>query len=199
LQTNEFQDLSRFRIPEGARGRPAWFVQLWWVFEAIFVRPTPQALFTWRRFALQLFGAKIGVNVHIRPGVRITYPWNVMIGDYCWIGDNATLYSIGRITIGAHSVISQDAYLCAATHDHSDISFPLVVSPIVIEPECWIAARAFVGPGVRMCHGAVAGAGSVVLSDVAPGAIVAGVPARFVKTRCRRSVHGDKQSPKSTL
>lgn len=151
------------------------------------MRPTPQALYSWRRFILRLFGAEIGGNVLIRPGVRVTFPWNVVIGDYCWIGDNATMYSVGRITIGEHSVVSQYAYLCAGTHDHTDISFPLILSPITVEPECWISARAFVGPGVRIGRGAVVGACSVLLSDVAPGAIVAGVPARVVGTRKMRT------------
>jgi putative colanic acid biosynthesis acetyltransferase WcaF len=161
------------------------------------VRPTPQVLYSWRRFALRLFGAKVGRNVLIRPGVRVTFPWNVVIGDHCWIGDNATLYSVGTITIGEHSVVSQDAYVCSGTHDYSDISFPLVVSPITVEPECWIAARAFVGPGVRMGRGAVVGACSVLLSDVAPGMIVAGVPARIVGTRKTQNAEIDGAQQRS--
>jgi putative colanic acid biosynthesis acetyltransferase WcaF len=179
----KFQDLSRFRFPEAARGRPAWFVQFWWLFDALFVRPTPQAFYSWRRLAWRLFGAKLGGNVLIRPGVRVTFPWKVTIGDNCWIGDEVTLYSIAPITIGEHSVVSQHAYLCAATHDHCDISFSLIASPITIEPECWIAARAFVGPGVRIGRGAIVGACAAVLSDVPPATIVAGIPARAVGTR----------------
>lgn len=183
MQPNKFQDLSRFRLPKGSRGRPAWFVQLWWIFDALFVRSTPQALYSWRRFAWLLFGAKVGRRVLIRPGVRVTFPWKVVIGDHCWIGDNATLYNIDAITIGEHCVVSQEAYLCAGTHDHCDISFPLIAAPVTVEPECWIAARAFIGPGVRIARGAVVGACSVVLSDVASGTIVAGVPARAVGIR----------------
>ena len=143
----------------------------------------PQAFYPWRRFVLRLFGAKIGYKVLIRPGVRVTFPWKVAIGDYCWIGDNATLYSIAPVTIGEHSVISQEAYLCTGTHDHRKVSFPLVASPITVEPECWISARAFIGPGVRIERGAVVGACSVVLSDVPTATIVAGVPARTVGLR----------------
>ena len=192
MTSNQFQDLSRFRLPEDSRGRPAWFVQLWWLFDALFVRPTPQVLYCWRRFALRLFGADIGRNVLIRPGVRVTFPWKVVIGDHCWIGDNATLYSVAKITIGAHSVVSQDVYLSAGTHDYSDISFPLVASPITVEPECWIAARAFVGPGVRIGRGAVIGACSVLLSDVPSATIVAGIPARAVGIRKMRDTKADR-------
>jgi putative colanic acid biosynthesis acetyltransferase WcaF len=126
----------------------------------------------------------------IRPGVRVTFPWKVSIGDHCWIGDHATLYSIAEIRIGEHSVISQEAYLCAATHNYCDISFPLVASPINVEAECWIAARAFVGPGVRVGRGAVVGACSVLLSDVPAATIVAGIPARTVGIRRQGSKEG---------
>ena len=184
----DFQDLSRFRLPDGFRGRPSWFVQLWWLFDALFVRPTPQVLYSWRRFALRLFGAKVGHKVLIRPGVRVTFPWKLVIGDHCWIGDNATLYNIEKITIGEHSVISQDAYLCAGSHDYCEISFPLIASPITVESECWIAARAFIGPGVTIGHGAIVGTSAVVLSNIESAAIVAGVPARTVGIRKPRNI-----------
>lgn len=183
LYQNQFQDLSQFPRRQISRGRPAWFVQFWWVFDAILVRPLPQAFYAWRRVAWRLFGAKIGRKVLIRPGARATFPWKVEIGDYCWIGDNVTLYSIAKITIGDHSVISQDAYLCTATHDHRDLTFPLIAKSIALEGECWVAARAFIGPGVTMGRGSVAGAGSLVLSDVQPGSVVAGNPARQISVR----------------
>jgi len=186
LTTNQFQDLSLFKLPEGARGRPAWFVQLWWIFDAMFVRPTPQIFYAWRRFALRLFGARIGRDVLIRPGVRVTYPWKLVIGDNCWVGDDAIIYNIDDIEIGDHAVVSQEAYLCAGTHDPREISFPIFAAPVVIESECWIAARAFVGPGVRISHGAVVGACSVVQSDVPPATIVAGFPARAIQKRRTR-------------
>jgi putative colanic acid biosynthesis acetyltransferase WcaF len=184
---NLYQDLSRFRLTEGwSRGRPQWVVQLWWVFDAMLVRPTPQAFYGWRRFALRLFGAKVGRSVVIRSGVRVTFPWKITIGDYCWIGDDATLYNLVDITIGAHSVISQGAYLCTGGHDYSDISFPVEMAPINVAPECWIAARAFIGPGVNIQHGAVVGACSVVLSDVPRATVVAGIPARKIGMRAQR-------------
>jgi putative colanic acid biosynthesis acetyltransferase WcaF len=181
MEVNRFQDLSRFGGT--ARGHAAWRAQLWWLFEALFVLPTPQFMFGWRRFALILFGAKIGKRVLIRPGVRVTYPWNLMIGDYVWIGDNATLYSVAEISIGSHSVISQEVYLCAGTHDYRDISFRFVSAPIKIAGECWIATRAFVGPGVQIGHASVVGAGSIVMNSVGTETVVAGNPAKEVGRR----------------
>ena len=181
MEDRRYQDLSRFGGT--ARGRAAWRAQLWWLFEVLFVLPTPQCMFGWRRLALVLFGAKIGKRVLIRPGVRVTYPWNLTIGDYVWIGDNATLYSVAEISIGSHSVISQEAYLCAGTHNYRDVSFPFVSGPISIAGECWIGARAFIGPGVEVGHAAVIGAGSIVLKSVDAETIVAGNPAKLVGKR----------------
>jgi putative colanic acid biosynthesis acetyltransferase WcaF len=181
VEAKQYQDLSRFGGT--ARGRAAWRAQLWWLFESLFVLPTPQYMFGWRRLALILFGSKIGSNVLIRPGVRVTYPWNLMIGDYVWIGDNVTLYSVAEISIGSHSVVSQEAYLCAGTHDYRDVSFRFVSAPIQIARECWIGARAFIGPGVEIAHASVIGAGSIVMKKVDAGTIVAGNPAIVVGRR----------------
>lgn len=178
---NQFQDLSRFGGT--ARGRAAWRAQLWWLFQTVFVLPTPQYMFAWRRLALVMFGAKIGKRVLIRPGVRVTYPWNLTMGDYVWVGDNVTLYSVAEISIGSHSVISQEAYLCAGTHDYRDVTFPFVSAPIRIAGECWVAARVFIGPGVDVGHAAVIGAGSIVTANVEAETIVVGNPAKFFGNR----------------
>jgi len=59
-------------------------------------------MYGWRRLLLKLFGAKIGKKVIIRPSVKITYPWNLTIGDYSWIGDDVNLYTLGEIKIGSN-------------------------------------------------------------------------------------------------
>ena len=192
MEVRQFQDLSRFGGT--TRGRAAWRAQVWWLFQALFVLPTPQFMFGWRRFALILFGAKIGEHVLIRPGVRVTYPWNLTVGDYVWIGDNAILYSVAEISIGSHSVISQEAYLCAGTHDYHDVSFRFVSAPVRVAAECWISARAFIGPGVKVGYAAVIGAGSIVMKDVDPLAIMAGNPAKLIR---KRGTDGSVGSPAS--
>lgn len=101
------QDLSGFKVPGGFRGGGAIKVQLWWAVQATLFRWSPQVMYRWRAFLLRMFGAKIGKNVVIRPSVKITYPWKLTLGDYAWVGDDAVLYTLGDITIGAHAVISQ--------------------------------------------------------------------------------------------
>lgn len=181
-----YQDLSTFVRPPGIRGRPAWFVQFWWIFDACLIRPMPQVFYGWRRFSWRLFGARIGRNVIIRPGVRATYPWKVEIGNNSWIGENVVLDSIEKISIGEHTVVSPEVYLSSATHDHLDLSFPIQAPGIRIGSECWVAARAFIGPGVLIEDGAVIGACSVVLANVPQGIVAAGNPARPIGVRKSR-------------
>jgi putative colanic acid biosynthesis acetyltransferase WcaF len=75
--------------------------------------------------------------------------------------------------------VSQYSYLCTGTHDYRDprMPMPLVVGPIVIEAEAWVAADVFVGPGVTIGEGAVVGARSTVVQNVEPWTVVAGNPA----------------------
>ena len=58
---------------------------------------------------------------------------------------------------------------------------PLVTSPIVVGDRAWVAADAFIGPGVTIGEGAVVGARSSVYRDVEPWTVVAGNPARIMK------------------
>jgi putative colanic acid biosynthesis acetyltransferase WcaF len=177
------QNLSESVVPAGFRGRPAWFVQLWWMAQASLVHLSPQVFYGWRRFVLRCFGAQIGRGVLLRPSVTVTYPWKVKIGDWSWVGDDVTLYSLGEITIGENTVISQGSYLCAGSHDSTRSTFDLCAMPIFVEPEVWVAARVFVGPGVHIGRGAVVGACSVVLHDVPSLSICAGNPFKVVGAR----------------
>lgn len=177
------QDLSKFSLPFGFRGRSAGVVQLWWIAQAVLIGCSPQFMYGWRRFLLRLFGADIGVGVLIRPSARVTYPWKVKIGEHSWIGDEVCLYSLGEISIGAHSVISQRSYICAAAHRSDSPSFTIYSDPVTIGDGCWVATDVFVGPGVSIGDSAVVGARSSVWSDLPAGQICRGNPARVVRAR----------------
>ena len=181
--TCKYTDLAKFKIEKDFRWRSPFIVQLWWLVQSLLIHPSPQFMYAWRRFLWTLFGAEIGENVLIRPSARVTYPWKVKIGHNSWIGDRAELYSLGPIIIGDNAVISQDCYLCAASHDYKKIDFPLVQKTILIKDEAWIAAGAFIAPGVTIGNGAIIGARSVVLNDVMDAEICAGNPAKTIKNR----------------
>jgi putative colanic acid biosynthesis acetyltransferase WcaF len=112
------------------------------------------------------------------------------------LGENVDCYCVAPITLGANSVVSQQSFLCTATHDYSHVGpyMPTVAAPISIGKDAWVAARAFIGPGVTVGEGAVVGACAVVVDDVDAFQIVAGNPARLLKYR-RPVQAGELPSP----
>lgn len=177
------QDLSKFKIPSNFRGRSIFYVQLWWMIQHTLFNHSPQFAYGFRAFILRLFGAKIGKNSIIRPTVEITYPWKVKLGDNVWIGDSVVLYSLGDITIGDNSVISQRSYICTGDHDYRYSDFPIRSNTIVIGDSCWLATDVFVAPGVTINNGCVIGARSTVIHDMPSNMLCVGSPCVPIKPR----------------
>ncbi|MEM8986625.1 MAG: putative colanic acid biosynthesis acetyltransferase [Pseudomonadota bacterium] len=163
----------------GNRARRA----LWGAVRFFLMKPSPRPAFGWRAFLLRLFGAQIGVGVKVYPHVDIWAPWNLTMADYSGLGDHAVVYNIAPVRIGPGVVVSQRAHLCAGTRDYASGDFDLITLPIVIEEKAWVATEAFIGPGVTMGAGSVAGARAVVVKNVEAGVAVAGNPARVVNRR----------------
>lgn len=155
---------------------------LWALLQPLW-RCSPRWCWGWRRWLLRIFGARIGPGVRIYPAARIHQPWNLSIGPHCTIAWDAILYCLGPINLGADVVISQGAHLCAGDHAIRDPDFPLRKPPLAVASGAWIAAEAFIGPGVSIGERAVVGARAVVMRDVAAAAVVAGNPARVVGRR----------------
>jgi putative colanic acid biosynthesis acetyltransferase WcaF len=93
---------------------------------------------------------------------------------------------MARITLGAYAVVSQDAALCAGTHEIDEPAMQLVVKPIRLGAHSWIAAGAFVGPGVSVGEGAVLGARGVAFKDLKAWSVYIGNPATFLRNRTSR-------------
>jgi putative colanic acid biosynthesis acetyltransferase WcaF len=172
------QDLSQFCLPPGFRGRSALVVLTWQIVQATVFRFSPRPMYAWRRLLLRMFGAKIGTGMKIRPTARVEFPWRLEIGEYAWIGDDAYLYSLAPISVGAQSVISQRSYLCAAQHDYRRVDFAMVARPISVGSQVWLATDVFVAPGVTIGNGSVIGARSSVFCDIPANVIAYGTPAR---------------------
>ena len=157
---------------------------IWIAFSVVFFRPFAGPMFRYyRSFILRLWGAKVGRRCAIAAGAKIWAPWNLTLGDYVAVANGAELYSVAPIVVGNHITISQDAYICAASHDISSKLKPLVYHPITIVDFSWICARAIVLPGVTIGEGAVVAAGAVVTKDVEPWTVVGGNPAKVIKMR----------------
>jgi len=136
-----------------------------------------------KTFLLSAFGAKIGKGVLIKPFVNIKYPWLLELGDHIWIGENAWIDNLGKVSIGNNVCISQGAFLLTGNHDYKKKAFDLIVKPITLEEGVWIGAHAVVCPGVICEKGSLLTVGSVATSNLAANGIYSGNPAVKVKDR----------------
>jgi 2,3,4,5-tetrahydropyridine-2-carboxylate N-succinyltransferase len=125
---------------------------------------------------------KIGKNAVIMMGAVINI--GAEIGENSMIDMNAV--------IGARGIIGKNVHVGAGAVIAGVLEPPSSV-PVVIEDNVLIGANAVILEGVRVGHGAVIAAGSVVIEDVPPNTVVAGVPAKIVK------VADDKTREKTKL
>lgn len=152
---------------------------------------------SWRAMLLRLFGARIGVGARIYGSARIWLPANLVIGENAVIGPGANCYCMATITIGPNATISQNAHLCAGGHDIDSPHFQLVARPITIGDSAWVAADAFVGPGVSIGSGAVLGARGVAAKDLQSMGVYVGNPARLLRYRSASAVDGQHEWSRS--
>jgi putative colanic acid biosynthesis acetyltransferase WcaF len=144
---------------------------------------TPPPLHAWRRLLLRAFGARIAPTARVYGSARIWYPPNLVMGAYSVMGWDVICYCQDRITLEDFANVAQRAHLCAGSHDVDDPRFQLVTKPVVIGRHAWVAADAFVGPGVTLGEGAVLGARGVAFRDLEPWTIHIGNPARLLRRR----------------
>ena len=145
---------------------------------------------------LSLQGIKLGNRVTIgkyaiiRPsniyggpiGEGLTMGNNSNIGPYNYIGCS------GKITIGNNVMLAPRVSIYAENHvfDHPEILIRdqgVEKKEVIIEDDCWIAANSILLAGVTIGKGSVVAAGSVVTENVPPYSVVAGVPAKWIKSR----------------
>jgi putative colanic acid biosynthesis acetyltransferase WcaF len=137
-------------------------------------------MYGWRNMILRMMGATIGKSVKIYPSAKIMYPWLLHLDDQVTVSWNVNIYNLGKITIGKFSMISQHSHLCGGTHDHVSGKFELLRTGLTIGNNVWVAADAFIGPGVRVADNVIVAARGVVVTDVSEGSVVGGNPARVI-------------------
>ena len=159
------RDLSKFDASAYVRGRSKIWQALWFGFSFLIFQKFwfPNRL---RSASLRLFGAKVGDNVFIRHDVRIMWPWKLELGNNCWLGEGSRVINLEQISLGNNVCISQEAMLCAGSHDHKKVDFPYRNAPIAIADGAWIAARATVLPGVTIGTQSVVAAQEIARTDV---------------------------------
>jgi putative colanic acid biosynthesis acetyltransferase WcaF len=185
-----------YRAPKAAAGqdaytRPAFSTGnrarrlLWNITWLLLFRPSPRPMHGWRSFLLRAFGATLGPDCHFYPAARVWAPWNLFCADHVAAGDGVEIYNPSPMHFASHVILSQDCYLCGATHDYDDPGFPLLSYQMSFGQYAWICARASVGPGVNVGAGAVLGLGSIATRDLAPWTVYGGNPAQPLRERKR--------------
>lgn len=161
--------------------KPHYFkMVVWRIFNATVFPLLPRSL---RTMSLRLFGAKIGKICLFSRLSKFYAPWNFRCGNAVCIGPRAEVYNKDLVEVGSNVIISQDAWLCTASHDISSSRMELRTTPIRIGSNAWIAARASILPGIEIGEGAVVGACAVVSKDVEPWTVVVGNPAKAIGRR----------------
>lgn len=131
-------------------------------------------------------GVSIASGARLNGGVVIQHR-NVEIGSGTWVGRGTEMVSTSnaKIRIGDRCDISQGVLFIVGSHAEGGVERRAgegISNPIVVKNGVWIGARATVLGGVTIGSGAIVGAGSLVLEDVADNVVVAGVPARVIRT-----------------
>jgi putative colanic acid biosynthesis acetyltransferase WcaF len=133
-------------------------------------------------FLLRLFGARIGKDVRIKPGIYIRYPWKLAVGDHSWLAD-CYIDNLDQVTIGKNACVSQQAMLLTGNHNYKTVDFNLVTKPIELQDGVWIGAKSLVLPGVLALSHSVLTAGSTAVKTLDAYYIYCGNPAVRVRQR----------------
>lgn len=122
-------------------------------------------------------------SVGLFPPFYSEFGYNIRLGERVFINMGCRFQDTGGITIGDDTLIGHNCTLTTLNHAvDPERRADMVPAPIVIGSKVWFGADVTVVPGITIGDGAIVGAGAVVTKDVAPGTIVAGVPARVVGT-----------------
>jgi acetyltransferase-like isoleucine patch superfamily enzyme len=132
----------------------------------------------------------IGENVYVGHNTILKgYHKNEMvIGDHTWVGQCCFFHSAGGIRIGRAVGFGPGVKILTSVHKDEVPSRPVILNELefaetVIRDGCDIGIGAIILPGVEIGEGSIVGAGSVVTKDIGPFSVVAGNPARVLRTR----------------
>lgn len=180
---NKIVDLSAYNNSWYHIGRRLW-IRLVWYFANIVIFKSGWNISSGLKIRmLRFFGAKVGKGVNIKPCINIKYPWNLVVGDYVWIGENVWIDNLVKVEIGSNACLSQGAMLLCGNHDFTKSTFDLIVGEIHIEEGAWVGAKSVVCPGVTMKSHSVLAVGSVASHDLDAYSIYRGNPAVKVRDR----------------
>lgn len=155
---------------------------------AVLSLPRFRAFNALKSAVLRLLGARVGRRVVFYPGVWIMPAKRLRLGDDVDLARGVMITTPGGVTIGDRTLVGYGTKILSSNHrvpqDRGSVFHAgHEHAPVVIESDVWIGANVVVLPGVTVREGAVVAAGSIVTRDVPPFTVVAGVPAKPIRTR----------------
>lgn len=128
----------------------------------------------------------IGNHTVVQGSGQLSFGINTWCGEFCVFGVNSSI-SIGNDVMIAPAVTIRDTDHAFARLDIPMNKQGITSSPVVIDDDVWIGHGAVILKGVTIGKGSIVAAGTVVTKDVAPYSIVAGIPAKLIKSRNSKS------------
>jgi len=116
----------------------------------------------------------------MRRGIRIHIPWNLVVGNNCWLGEEVWFINHEKITIGSNVCISQRSILSSGSHDFNTVALDYAHMPIEIKEGAWICLDAKVLAGVTIGECAVVSAGEIARKTLPDFSILVGGQVRLI-------------------
>lgn len=139
------------------------------------------------------------VGCRMREGAKILSKENLVCGEYVWIGENAILDASGGLEIGSHTSIGLSVYLWSHTSPLTNLTMQNHSgSPLIERKRTKIGSGVFIGgpsvifPGVSIGNKVIISPLSVVNKDIPDYSVVAGNPARIIKTISEEYIEEEK-------
>lgn len=156
---------------------------LWYYVNAFFFKSSLFPFYGLKNGLLRLFGARVGRQVEIKPGVNIKYPWLLTIGNEVWIGENVWIDCLVMVTIGSNVCISQGVTILTGSHNYKKTAFDLITASVVLEDGVWLGACSVVNLGITAGSHSVLCSGAVATKSLEPYGIYQGNPAEKIRSR----------------
>jgi len=201
------EDAAEVELAQSLKSRhaPAELVEMY----GKFVGSTSADGARWRTALWRALAKRAGSGLRVGTGALFSHPETFELGDGVFVGEYAVLQGRfdGRCVVGDHAWLGPQAYFDArdlvieeyvgwgpgakvlgsmhtgVPHDIPIIATDLEIKPVRISAWADIGVNAVILPGVSVGKGAIVGAGAVVVADVQPFSVVAGVPAKFLHWR----------------
>lgn len=134
-----------------------------------------------------IIGEQVTLTAGLMPDLDLGSAPILTLGDGVVLGRGSHVVADTTVTIGSNTYCGPYVYITSTNHSYDDPHEPVGrqwprMEPVAIGPGCWIGTGAVILPGARLGRNVVVAAGAVVRGEVPDHAVVAGAPARVVRS-----------------